>query len=143
MADRTLATMLEEIDKLKTRKDEVQTELSSIKRKLSEVEDVAGELLLASGMTKVTSVGRTWWTSEQLLVSIPRDQREAVLEAAEKEGLRDELTTVNTSTLKAWLVERANETGQDLDNAAEGTAFDGLISKFVTRKLHSVRASKG
>lgn len=142
MADTTLATMLEEIANLKNRKDEVQAELSSIKRKLSDAEEVAGELLLASGMTKVTSGGRTWWTSEQLFVSIPKDQREAVLKAAEREGLREELTTVNTSTLKAWLVERAEEYEMDLDSAAEGTAFEGLVSKFVSRKLHSVRASR-
>lgn len=143
MSDTTLASLLQRIAELKNKKDEAQHILNCLKSDLKDAEETASELLLASGMQKVTSGGRTWWTSEQLFVSIPKEKREDVLEAAEKEGLREELTTVNTSTLKAWLVERAKENGLSLREAAEGTAFDGLVSEFVARKLHSVRASQG
>ena len=143
MADTTLASLLQRIAELKNKKDEAQHILNCLKTDRKDAEETASELLLASGMQKVTSGGRTWWTSEQLFVSIPKEKREEVLEAAEKEGLREELTTVNTSTLKAWLVERAKENGLSLRGAAEGTAFDGLVSEFTARKLHSVRASQG
>ena len=132
------------IAELKNKKDEAQHILNFLKSDLKDTEETASELLLASGMRRRSlSGGRTWWTSEQLFVSIPKEKREEVLEAAEKEGLHEELTTVNTSTLKAWLVERAKENGLSLREAAEGTAFDGLVSEFIAQKLHSVRASQG
>lgn len=138
-----LATQFAQVKKLKEKKDKLQQELSQVKTELRESEELAGELLLASGLTKVSCDGRTWWTSEQLHVSVTKDQRDGILEAAGKEGLKDELTTVNTATLKAWLVERSKELEVPLSEAAEGTAFQGLVAGYVSRKLHSVRASQG
>lgn len=143
MSETSLSKHLEYIAELRIQKDELQKELNKVKDDLREAEELAGELLLASGLQKVTSCGRTWWTSEQLHVSVPKEYRDQILEAAGKEGLRDELTSVNTATLKAWLLERAKDNDLSLEDAAEGTAFSGLVNGYVARRLHSVRASQG
>jgi hypothetical protein len=73
---------------------------------------------------------------ESLYVSVPKDNREAVLAAAEAEGLEDAIT-LNTTTLKAWLKERAKEADVTLERAADGTSFAGLVSSYVKVRLCS------
>lgn len=140
---RKLSEQFEYIAELRQQKDELSKELKKIGEDLREAEELAAELLAATGVSKITTGGRTWWVSEQLHVNVPRDRRDDVLAAAEREGLRDELTSVNTATLKAWLLERAKENGLTLEQAAEGTAFQGLVNGYIATRLHSVRASQG
>jgi hypothetical protein len=64
--------------------------------------------------------------------------RDIVIAAARREGIADEITTVATTTLKAWLKERAKATGRERGASfVEGTAFAGLVTEFVESKLFS------
>ena len=76
---------------------------------------------------------------EALRLSVPKDRRDAVLEAARAVGIEDAITTVATPTLKAWLVERAKEAGREAGRPfSDGTPFSGLVGEFVEMKLRHV-----
>lgn len=76
---------------------------------------------------------------EALRLSVPKDRRDAVLEAARAVGIEDAITTVATPTLKAWLVERAKETGREAGSPfTTGTPFAGIVGEFVETKLRHV-----
>jgi hypothetical protein len=116
--------------------DALAGQLKSLERELEELESLAAEQLGASGLDGCRVAGKSWWIDEALYVSVPGDNRKKILEAAEAEGLKDAIT-VNTSTLKAWLAERAKDSGVSLEDAAAGTKFDGLISQYVKVRLRS------
>lgn len=76
---------------------------------------------------------------ETLHLSVPKDRRDAVLEAARAAGIEDAITTVATTTLKSWLVERAKEAGREAGSPfAAGTPFDGLVGEYTQMKLRHV-----
>lgn len=130
-----LNELLERVVRKQSEHEEALIRLKALKQELDSIESLAAEALAASGMEKVTCFGRTWRTEVATYLSIPKDNRRLVIEAAGKEGIADELTTVNTSTLKAWLSERHGE--GDADSLAEGTAFEGLVSEYRAVRLRS------
>lgn len=76
---------------------------------------------------------------ETLHLSVSKDRRDAVLEAARAAGIEDAITTVATTTLKAWLLERAREAGREAGTPfAAGTPFDGLVGEYSEMKLRHV-----
>jgi hypothetical protein len=105
-------------------------------KELASLESQATEQLAISGLERCTVAGKTWWRDETLLCSSLKDYREEMLEAARAENLEDSIS-VNTSTLKSWLTERAKAKGIPLEDAVKGTRFDGLISQFVKVRLRS------
>jgi hypothetical protein len=135
-----LAKMLEKVAKAKAVKAEAEQVLREAKKELETVEGLAIEMLAASGLDRVNVAGRTWWSDEAMSLTVPKEVRDEVFDAAEAEGILEELMTVNTTTLKAWLVERAKEQGLSLENACEGTAFKGLLKGYCRSRLCS-RAS--
>jgi hypothetical protein len=63
------------------------------------------------------------------------------MRAAEKEGLLETVTSVNTARLKALLTERAKEAGTDARALfSDGTAFEGIVGEYVAPRLSSVAA---
>jgi len=121
--------------------EELELQLKSASAQCRQLENLAAEALRASGLDRVTYAGRTWRVEMSSHLSVPKDNRDAVMEAAKREGIAEELTTINTSTLKSWLVERRRENGNDATaRLAHGTAFDGLVSEFSEARLRS-RAS--
>jgi hypothetical protein len=62
--------------------------------------------------------------------------REKLIEAAKAEKL-DDAVTLNPATVKAWLNERAKESGCPLDEAVIGTKFEGLVGQYVETRLRS------
>lgn len=119
--------------------EELELTLKGAKQRRDELEALAAEALAASGMEKVTCHGKTWRVETSVHVNVLKENRAAVLEAAKAEGIADELTTIATSTLKAWLSERCKEHGVAVDGQtiAAGTAFDGLISAYSETRLRS------
>jgi hypothetical protein len=120
-------------------RDGIAAQLKSVEKELESLESLASEQLGASGLDGCRVAGKTWWIDEALYVSAPKENREKIIEAAEGEGLQDAVS-VNTTTIKSWLCERAKRLDTGLDDAAVGTKFEGLISQFVKVRLRS-RAS--
>ncbi len=117
-------------------RDSLSTQIKAVEKEMDALESLTAEQLGASGLDGCRVAGKTWWVDEALYVSVPAANREQIIAAATAEGLKDAIT-VNTSTLKAWLSERAKNSGGSLEAAAEGTKFDGLISQFVKIRLRS------
>ena len=120
-------------------RDGIAAQLKSVEKELESLESLASEQLGASGLDGCRVAGKTWWIDEALYVSAPKENREKIIEAAAGEGLQDAVS-VNTTTIKSWLCERAKRLDASLDDAAVGTKFEGLISQFVKVRLRS-RAS--
>ena len=130
-----LSAVLQKIADLYDEKAEIAAREKAVNERLKSLEGVASELIKASGLTKVGASGKTWWVEETVLISVLKDKRDEVLKAAEQEGLKDELTTVQTATLKTWLIERRKRLGLSDGSYTAGTAFAGLVSEFPTFKL--------
>jgi hypothetical protein len=131
-----LSALLARLVERQAARDVVAGQLKAMDKEIEELKSQAAEQLGASGLDGCRVAGKTWWVDEALLVSVPKDNREAVMAAAEAEGLEDAIT-VNTSTLKAWLSERAKEAGVSLERAADDTSFAGLVSAYVKVRLRS------
>ena len=131
-----LSALLARLVERQAARDVVAGQLKAMDKEIEELEDKAAEQLGASGLDGCRVAGKTWWVDESLYVSVPKDNREAVLAAAEAEGLEDAIT-LNTTTLKAWLKERAKEADVTLERAADGTSFAGLVSSYVKVRLCS------
>lgn len=129
-----LSRLLERVAELQSDKAKMEAEVTSINKKLKEAESLAVEALAISGLDGVRAAGKSWGTREFYSVSIPTENRSAVVAAAKAEGL-DDLIAVNTSTLKAWLMERRRGEGEADSGLASGTAFDGLVTEFREVRL--------
>jgi hypothetical protein len=131
-----LSKLLERVAELQAEKDRIATEAKKINKALDEAEQLAVEVLAASGLDGVRAAGKSWFTREFFSVSVPSENREAVVEAAEEAGLSD-LIAVNTTTLKSWLVENRGD-GQPAEaGLAAGTPFDGLVREYREVRLSS------
>jgi hypothetical protein len=129
-----LSGLLGRLTELFDAKDKLDAELSAIKKQIDQLEPLAVEAMKASGLDGVKAHGKSWYFRETVGVSIPAECRAAIVEAAGREGLGD-FVTVNTTTLKSWLVERWKESGQPDGSVAAGTAFEGLIREYRETKL--------
>jgi hypothetical protein len=131
-----LSTVLQKIADLYEQKEEVAAREKAINERLKSLEGIASELIKVSGLDRVGASGKTWWVEETVLVSVLKDKRDEVLKAAEQEGIREELMTVQTATLKSWLIERRKKLGRpESGSFTEGTAFAGLVSELPTFRL--------
>lgn len=129
-----LSGMLGKLTELFDEKDRISAELSAVNKQIEQLEPLAVEAMKASGLDGVTAHGKSWYFRETVGVSIPAECRAAIVEAAGREGLGD-FVTVNTTTLKSWLVERWKEAGQPDGSVADGTAFAGLIKEYRETRL--------
>ena len=135
---RELSDTLTQIAGLREEKTAAEAALKAINSDLDRLERLALESLGASGLDGCRVAGRTWWMQEELRLSVNAEQRDKVLAAAKREGIAEEITTVATATLKAWLKERAKSSGRERGGSfVSGTAFDGLVSESVDPQLRS------
>jgi hypothetical protein len=133
-----LNEILDAVVKKQAECDEMSISMKKLESQCKELENLAAEALVASGLDRVTYAGRSWRVEVAAYLSVPKDNRDAVLQAANNEGIADELTTVNTATLKSWLVERKKELGEEgVGNLADGTSFEGLVSEYSQIRLRS------
>lgn len=129
-----LLKLLERVAELQAEKDRLANEAKGVNKALAEAEQMAVEVLAASGLDGVRAAGKSWYTREFFSVSVPSENREAVVEAAKDAGL-DDLIAVNTTTLKSWLIENRGD-GQPAEaGLAAGTPFDGLVREFREVRL--------
>jgi hypothetical protein len=129
-----LAAILERVASLQAEKDRIANEAKKINKALDEAEQLAVEQLAASGLDGVRAAGKSWFVREFFSVSVPTENREAVVEAAESAGL-DDLIAVNTTTLKSWLIEQRGGDGTADSALADGTPFAGLVREFREMRL--------
>lgn len=136
----SLSGLLAQIAAMRTQKDAISAELKTITEELDALEGLAAEQLRASGLDLCRAAGRSWWVDDALRVSVPKENRDAVLTAASEEGLEEELVALQTATLKSWLaerMERAKAEGRQYDSPSKGTAFEGLVTEYVEVRLCS------
>jgi len=130
-----LSSLLERVAALQEAKAEAEAEAKSIGRELAEVERLAVEQLALSGLDGVRAAGKSWSLRESYHVNVSVANRDAVLAAAKKQC--PEIVAVNTSSLKAWLVEERERSGATGESLADGTPFAGLVSEYREVKLSS------
>ena len=134
-----LSALLERIAELDKTIGTVSAQVDELQRQRDELESLAVEEIKTQRLDGVRVAGRSWRVEEALRLSVPKDRRDAVLEAARAVGIEDAITTVATPTLKAWLVERAREAGREAGRPfSDGTPFSGLVGEFVEMKLRHV-----
>ncbi len=131
-----LSALLAKLVDRQTVRDGIAAQLKGIERELDELESKAAEELGMSGLDGCRVAGKTWWIDEALRLSLTREHREELIEAAEAEGLEDAVT-LNNATVKAWLTERAKSKGCPLEDAVKGTRFEGLVGQYVEVRLRS------
>lgn len=125
-----LSKLLERVAELQAEKDRLASEAKKVNRALDEAEQMAVEVLAASGLDGVRAAGKSWFTTEFFSVSVPVENRDKVVEIARREC--PEYIGVNTSQLKAWLKENKAEGSESL---AAGTPFDGLVTEYREVRL--------
>lgn len=143
-APETISSILEKVAEAKRRKEQIAAELKTVNDELDSLESLAIEQIQASGLDGCKAAGASWWITSTLRLSVPKENRDAVMEAAKAEGLADEIITVQTATLKSWLSERlakAKAEGKHLEKASDGTPFSGLLSEYIELRLSSRKAS--
>lgn len=135
----TLSGLLKEISSLDRSIGTLSAQLDDLKDRRERLESLAVEEMTTQRLDGVRVAGRSWRVEETLHLSVPKDRRDAVLEAARAAGIEDAITTVATTTLKSWLVERAKEAGREAGSPfAAGTPFDGLVGEYTQMKLRHV-----
>lgn len=132
-----LNQILDSVVKKQAECEELEIKLKKLTSDRKSLEDLAAEALVVSGLDRVTYAGRSWRVESRAYLSVPKDNRDAVLAAAYSEGIADELTTVSTTTLKAWLIEKQKDKGGSETTLAAGTAFEGLVSEYSEIRLCS------
>ena len=133
----SLSALLSRIVERQAERDSLAASLKSIEKELESLEGLATEGIKASGLDGCRVAGKTWWVDETLLLSVPKENRDAVMAAAEREGIAEELVTVNTATLKSWLIGRVKDSGGSMEEATSGTAFEGLVDEYIKVRLRS------
>jgi len=134
--EQTLSGVLEEISALDAQIGTASAQLDELKKRRASLESIAVEDMTTQRLDGVRVAGRSWRVEESLHISVPKDRRDAVLEAARAAGIEDAITAVSTPTLKAWLVERAKDAGRDAGSPfASGTPFEGLVGEYTEMKL--------
>ena len=140
-----LNEILTAICDLDATRERIEADLKTVKGRLEALKEAAADSIKASGLDGIKAGGRTWWLQDVPHVSVPADNRKEVLRIAEQMGIRDEIETVATTTLKSILAERAKENPNPPTNddgtpsIVAGTPFAGLVGEYVEIALRSRR----
>lgn len=107
----------------------------AIKEDVERLEFLASEELLGTGLEGVRAHGHQWRVGDQLYLNIPKENREQAIEAARAMHM-DAAITVQTTTLKSFLMERVKSGEAQLSDPAAGTPLEGLVKAHVQPKLY-------
>lgn len=138
----TLVSTLEEVSEIDRQIDEHELRIKELKKRRETLERwVIEEMEMQRksgirGAEGARAAGRTYWVEEDFSISVSKDRRDAVLEAARAAGIEDAITTVATTTLKSWLREEAKKADKEVGRPfSSGTPFEGLVGEYTTMKL--------
>ena len=106
-----------------------------IKEEVERLEFLASEELLGTGLEGVKAHGMNWRVGDQLYLNIPKENREKAIEAARAMHF-DSAITVQTTTLKSFLMERVKSGEAQLSDPAAGTPLEGLVKAHIQPKLY-------
>jgi hypothetical protein len=128
----SLHAVLGEITDIDKKIVELEDEVDKLKARRESLAEIAVEELTTQRFDGLKVAGRSWRVEWTHSFSAPEARKEAVMEAAKKEGLLGEVTSVNTTRLKTILIERGKAAGKDERRPySEGTVFEGLVGEFV------------
>lgn len=129
----TLVSTLERIEAIDLQVGELESRIAELKKQRGSLESLALEEMAAARMDRgVPAGGRSWRVEWEHSMSVAKDCLPQVMDALRAEGALDALLTVNTTTLKSWLKDRAKEAGRDARQPfTAGTALDGLVGEYV------------
>lgn len=106
-----------------------------LKEDVERLEFLASEELLGTGLEGVRAHGHQWRVGDQLYLNIPKENREEAIKAA-REMHMDAAVTVQTTTLKSFLMERVKRGEAQLSDPAAGTPLEGLVKAHIQPKLY-------
>lgn len=144
-APQTVESMLKKIAERKAEQALLVAAEKKLATEIKALEEAAIEQLQTLGLRGCRTSDRTWYLTEYVSISVPKENRDRVLAVAETivdsdgNNMADEIRTVTTQTLRSWLMEqRRNAEGVDENEPiAKGTAFEGLVSEFRRMRLGS------
>lgn len=137
--------LLKRIADLRASQAEIEASSKKLETEIKGLESLAIEQLQTLGLRGCRTSDRTWYLSEYISISVPKENRDRVLAAAEGvvdadgNNMADEIRTVTTQTLRSWLLEqrRNAESMVESEPLAKGTAFDGMVTEFRRTRLGS------
>lgn len=141
----TLVSTLERIESIDREIDALELQIKELKKRREPLESLALEEMSAARMERGVPAGcRSWRIEWEHSMSVAKDCLPQVMDALRSEGALDALLTVNTTTLKSWLKDRAKEAGTDARQPfTAGTAFEGLVGEYVRPVLRHTTVRRG
>jgi hypothetical protein len=135
-----LSQALERINELSEEIKELEEKSKALRKQRDHFEELAINEMSDSRLDGVKAAGRSWRVESEHSFHIPSDRKSEVVNAARRLG-RDDIVTVATTSLKAFLRELAREAGKSGDMPwADDTEFAGIVSEYIRPKLRSVSA---
>lgn len=126
-----LSSALERITEIDARIKELDASVKELKAQRAHYEGVAIEEMSNGRLDGVKVAGRSWRVETEHSISIPSAVKAEVVEAANRAGL-DDMLTIPTTSLKAYLRELAKDRGGDPKSPwADGTVFAGLVGEYI------------
>jgi len=125
---------------LRAEKEAAEKAVKEINSQLDAMNKQAVELFGLAGVDGINAHGKSWYLREWYSVSVPVENRDAVMAAAREAGL-DDMIGVNTTSLKSYLMEQRSEgEGAGDDSLAAGTPFAGLVREYREVRLSHTSA---
>lgn len=133
-----LSSALQRISEIDARVKELETSVKDLKAQRAHYEGIAIESMQEGRLDGVKAAGRSWRVEIEHSISVPSAVKQEIVEAARRAGLED-MVTIPTTSLKAYLRERAKDSGSSPETPwADGTEFAGLVGEYVRPVLRHV-----
>lgn len=133
-----LTHALEAITKLDSEIKASEAVIKEKKALRAHYEGLAIEEMTNQRFDGIKASGRQWRIEIDHSLTIASGSRAEVLEAAKQAGL-DDLITIPTASLKAYLKQRSDDAGRGKDQPwTDGTEFAGLVGEYIRPVLRHV-----
>jgi len=133
-----LMEVLDEIVRLEEERTDLAGDLKGVESRLSVLKDTAAreisDRMAGLGDPSVTHSGRKFTARMETAVSIPAENKRAVLEACEKIGL--DVLQISQPRIQSYVREQGAESDGKL---ADGTILEGLVTEFTRPVLRMSR----
>lgn len=133
-----LTHALENITRLDDEVRDLEAQIKERKAQRAHYEGLAIEEMQTQRLDGVKAAGRSWRIEIEHSVNVGSGVKSEIVDAARRAGIED-LVTIPTTSLKAYLKERAKEAGRGPDQPwADGTEFAGLVGEYIRPVLRHV-----